>query len=72
MIVPVPGGGIQFEWQVDGKELEIEIRADGEIEYLKVCTDETTEESQVSSITDPLVKDLVGWLLSDQDTCESR
>jgi hypothetical protein len=72
MIVPVPGGGIQFEWQVDGKELEIEIRSDGEIEYLKVCKDETTEESQVSSIADPLVKDLVGWLLSDQDTCESR
>ena len=35
-IVPVPGGGIQFEWRKGRRELEIEVRPDGSIEYLKI------------------------------------
>ena len=35
-IVPVPGGGIQFEWEKGRRELEIEVRPDGSIEYLKI------------------------------------
>lgn len=35
-VVPVPGGGIQFEWQVGSRELELEVLPDGSAEFLKV------------------------------------
>jgi hypothetical protein len=28
-VVPVPGGGIQFEWELDSRELELELAPDG-------------------------------------------
>jgi hypothetical protein len=65
IIVPVPGGGIQFEWQVNRQELEIELHPDGRIEYLRVFADEATDEGPVPSMTDPILRDLFGWLLSD-------
>ena len=37
-VVPVPGGGLQAEWQVDNRELEIEILPDRSVEYL-MCLD---------------------------------
>ncbi len=35
-VFPVPGGGIQLEWQNERGELELEILPDGEIAYLIV------------------------------------
>lgn len=35
-VSPVAGGGLQFEWRVGPKELEIEVLPDGSIEYLAV------------------------------------
>jgi len=71
VIVPVPGGGIQFEWQAGRRELELEIDPNGRIEYLKVLEDETTEEGEMASIDDPTIQDLLEWLLSPQDSCDA-
>jgi hypothetical protein len=35
-IVPVSGGGLQFEWISGERELEVEVRPEGSIEILKV------------------------------------
>ena len=35
-VSPVSGGGVQFEWRVGPRELEIEVLPDGSIEYLAV------------------------------------
>lgn len=42
-IFPVPGGGIQLEFQQEARELEIEILPDGSMEYLTM-----NEEGQMS------------------------
>jgi hypothetical protein len=44
-IFPVPGGGIQLEFQQDSRELEIEILPDGSIEFLMVEGGEMREGS---------------------------
>jgi len=67
MTVPVPCGGIQFEWQGDGRELEIEIRPDGRIEYLAVFEDGAMKEGEILSVEDPIAQDLVRWVLPDRD-----
>jgi hypothetical protein len=64
-IVPISGGGIQIEWQHNGRELELEIEAGSEdLIFLKVYQDGTTEEN-VYPITDlDRTKELLNWLLS--------
>lgn len=47
-IFPVSGGGIQFEWQGDKGELEIEILPNGDILYLIVDENEDTDEGKIS------------------------
>jgi len=37
-IFPVPGGGIQLEFEKDRRELQIEFLPDGSIEYLKIAS----------------------------------
>jgi hypothetical protein len=62
-IAPVPGGGLQFEWEHDGRELELEILPDGNLEFL------ATEESG-EMVEGPLkawnaeVPSLIHWLLT--------
>jgi hypothetical protein len=34
-VSPVPGGGLGFHWQVEGRDLELEFLPDGAVEYLK-------------------------------------
>jgi hypothetical protein len=36
LIFPVPGGGLQLEWQNEECELEVEVLPDGSVEYLMV------------------------------------
>ncbi len=35
-VSPVPGGGVQFEWEFRGRALEIEVLPDGTIEFLAI------------------------------------
>ena len=38
-VCPVSGRGIQLEWQLSGRELELEVLPDGSVEFLKVDGD---------------------------------
>ena len=45
-VVPISGGGIQFEWLYGDRELELEFLESENIGYLKVLNDEPIEENQ--------------------------
>lgn len=65
-IFPVPGGGIQLEFQQESRELEIEILPDGLTEYLTVNEDgEMLEDSIPSGSQDDLYR-LALWLQGKQ------
>jgi hypothetical protein len=64
-IVPVSGGGIQFEWSKSEVELEIEILPDQTIEYLVTESNATMTEGPVESHNG--IAELAGltsWFLS--------
>jgi len=61
-IAPVLGGGIQFEWEIAGRELEIEILPDGSVEYL-IAEGDRTEESSLPPLPINGVRSLVQWLM---------
>jgi len=62
-IVPVSGGGIQLEWQYQGRELELEIVAgSGNMAFLKVYQDGTTEEDLYPIAAIEITKKLLRWL----------
>lgn len=60
-ISPVPGGGLQFEWHVGPRELEIEVLPDGSIEYLAV----PGEEEMIEGVLDDtaVLDTLFRWLM---------
>jgi hypothetical protein len=60
-IAPVSGGGLQFEWDFEGRQLEVEIRPTGEIEFL---TADGTEDMLEGPMSDPWkqVPLLLQWL----------
>jgi hypothetical protein len=59
-VVPVSGGGIQLEWSMEGRELEIQVRADGSLEFLQSENHEPTGEGPITSVA--LLLSLVLWL----------
>lgn len=62
-VVPVPGGGIQFEWELSGRELELEIEPDGLMaKYLKSDADGREEEDSYSLEPDEATLRLIDWL----------
>ena len=63
-VFPVPSGGIQLEWTVGQRELEIEILPDGMIEYLKVEHGQPIEEAQVRLGAYAQVSSILSWLMS--------
>ncbi len=65
-IAPVLGGGIQFEWEYAGRELEVEILPDGTVEYLIAADDGTVEEGQLPDMPVRQVQILVQWLVQGQ------
>lgn len=62
IIVPVPGGGVQFEWQLATRELEIEFCPGGRVEYLAVREDETADEGELSAANAMGIYALLGFL----------
>lgn len=65
-IVPVPGGGIQLEFQQAGRELEIEVLPDGAIEFLLVTENgEMREGAAPASATGEIYR-LAFWLKGKQ------
>ena len=65
-VAPVPGGGVQFEWEHGNRSLEIEVQPDGSMEYLVVdATGEALEGSIAQKhIQVPL---LIRWLTTSHD-----
>lgn len=61
-IVPVSGGGIQLEWQIKGRELELEVLPDGEILFLIVNENEQMQEGSVPHFLSPTLPALAAWL----------
>lgn len=60
-VAPVRGGGIQFEWGVGQRELELEILPDGSVDYLKAEAGEAVEQGRlVPAQVHPLLAWLVG------------
>ena len=58
-IVPVSGGGIQFDWEMGERELEIEVRPDLNIEFLlSVDGDPVEPRKDIKSI-----EGLLSWLI---------
>jgi len=64
-VVPVSGGGIQFEWQFEERELEIEFCPNGGIEYLQESEEGITNEGRISPVHHHLAPNLVRWLLTN-------
>ena len=66
-VVPVPGGGIQFEWANQTSELEIEIRPSGDVEFLVVDkADEMLEGSIDQSFDSQQLFCVSNWFLSER------
>jgi hypothetical protein len=58
-IAPVSGGGVQFEWHIGPRELELEILPDGSIQFLIVAGDQMQEGDVVTRAT---LEALLRWL----------
>ncbi|MGB2806225.1 MAG: hypothetical protein WBC22_00675 [Sedimentisphaerales bacterium] len=61
-VVPVSGGGIQFEWQNMARELEIEFVQSNVFGYLKIIDDEPVDEGQFSFKDYNSARQLIKWL----------
>lgn len=62
-VVPVVGGGIQFEWIIGQRELELEILPDGTVEFLRVEGTQPLDEGRLMAEPGHLGS-LLGWLTS--------
>jgi len=61
-VVPASGGGIQLEWYLGRRELEIEFTGTGQIEYLRSDNERQEEKEDVVKDIDDL-RCLLGWLI---------
>jgi hypothetical protein len=61
-VVPASAGGIQLEWYLGKRELEIEFTATGQIEYLRSDNERQEEKEDVIKNLDDL-RSLLGWLI---------
>ncbi|MBS1789107.1 MAG: hypothetical protein JST85_15370 [Acidobacteria bacterium] len=61
-VFPVPGGGIQVEFQLESRELEIEILPNGQIEYLTMNEDGQMSEGSISADLQNDLHRLTHWL----------
>ena len=61
-VAPLSGGGLQLEWQYEGRELEIVLWEPTTFEYLKVSSDESMEEGQYTARDFSALDGLIEWL----------
>jgi hypothetical protein len=61
-IIPGSGGGVQFEWSFNHRELEIEFSESGQIGSLKIDADNSMEESSFNIEELRKVDGLLNWL----------
>jgi hypothetical protein len=65
-VAPVPGGGVQFEWEHGNKSLEIEVQPDGSMEYLVVTETGQAGEGPIAQ-KHTQVPLLIRWLTASHD-----
>jgi hypothetical protein len=65
-IFPVPGGGLQLEFEQDGRELEIEFLPDGSTGYLMVANNGEMREGSIPSGSKGDLYRLAFWLQGKQ------
>ena len=77
-IAPVSGSGLQIEWHVGNRSLELEILIDGLVDYLKTEGAESLEEGQLEfggegqvEIGKVSVQHLISWLISTESKEQS-
>lgn len=63
-VVPISGAGLQIEWSVSRKELELEILPDCSIEFLKVERREPIDEGKFATADPLMIRPLLVWLIS--------
>ena len=63
IVFPTRAGGIQFEWNKNGRELQIEVHDDGTAESLSTETDGTNREAELDLGQARDVVALARWLL---------
>lgn len=61
-VLPAAGGGIQFEWNVNARELELEILPNGAVEYLRWEDGRCVDEGKLTWRTPGQLQSLLGWL----------
>lgn len=61
-VLPVSGGGIQFEWAKGQRELEVEVRPTGAIEILKVKNGVPVDDGENVSLTEAQIEQAFSWL----------
>jgi len=61
-VVPISGGGIQLEWQMGERELELEFIDSDNIGYLKVRNEKPIEESQFNLNDFNAGRSAIQWL----------
>ena len=64
IIAPVSGGGINIEWSVSGRELEVEVLPGGQVEYLMSEGDESWDGRLAEHQS---VEGLAYWTLTGQE-----
>jgi hypothetical protein len=60
-VVPVPGGGVQLEWHVRSRELELEVLPDATLAYLMVGEGDQKIEGHLQNPRDA-ARVCLGWL----------
>jgi len=62
-IGPISGGGLQFEWNVGPRALELEVLPDGSIEFLRQYEDDRMAEGAIPSDKLDYLREQAGWLI---------
>lgn len=68
-VVPISGGGLQLEWRLGTRALELEIHDDGLVEYLTAERGEPIEEGYIHLINE--VRPIFLWILSAEPMQEA-
>ena len=62
-VCPVPGGGVQLEWQARRKGLEVEVLPDGSVQFLK-DDNGRMDEGPLDPTRPGGLRELVDWLIA--------
>jgi hypothetical protein len=61
-VIPVSGGGVQLEWNLSPRELQLEISSDGTAQYLQIEQGRPVKEDEIAALSTEQVKLLLAWL----------